>query len=200
MKKRIPVHIPHDTLSEQLEVMVGQSVTEINDHWDLMRPHYTGVHEARFADGSAFYVKNSDGLERNPFAFPDLPTAYDHVGIYEILKDKRFFHPDSKFVLTECEDGYRLIYASPAMDSTTNVQRRLNRFPRDLLPGRIEILNEVLPHDHRSFDTGCMNNYGMINGELFYFDMHLFDRVPSSLFHYQKRPQVPHLHHVVPKK
>ncbi len=153
----------------------------INDVADTEVTYYKGVFEVELEDGSTWYIKTSDGLGR-PFSFETEESCQQHLSLYERLRDVGFYHPNSRFVASENKDSYRIISATPDMASVTHKKNQLVHFPEDQYIKQRDLLFSIIDRELLNGDVVAGRNYGVDNGKLYYFDMHIFKEVPSPMF------------------
>jgi hypothetical protein len=188
MSRFMPHHIGHLELIVELQAADQEfpsKLKHVRDVSDIEVPYYLGIHRATFKDGSIFYIKNSDGLAK-PFAFEDESTCNAHLDFYKHLREIEFYHPETRFIMSEGEHGFRILCASPELSTTLTKDRkkRLESFP--VIQYGIQG-EKILTIAHREYFHGDIfqsRNYGATeSGVLYYHDLHIFKSVPSELVH-----------------
>lgn len=144
---------------------------------------YEGVYEVKHADRSRTFVKSSL-LVAHPFGFDGKDAAGDHLAVYKGLAGESFYHPATFFSLSRKGDSERFgINASmPSMLTSNGRKSRMDCAARERFREKWSAFFGKWPLGIFNEDVVPIENYGLAqDGEFYYFDLHLFESIPSPL-------------------
>lgn len=141
--------------------------------------HYRNIYEAVHRDGSRSFVKSSTQIS-NPFTFDDKETAAKHMDVYKALTGEKLYDSRSFFALEKNGKGYGVVASMPAVTLVSGKNRT------GLLAERFnEKWSTIFSRWPLGFfheDVAHEFNYGLAeDGEFYYFDLNLFESIPSPL-------------------
>jgi hypothetical protein len=145
--------------------------------------HYSGVYETVHIDGSVSFVKSSMRLF-NSFAFGDRETAMKHLRVYRKFSEsgERFYDGRSFFAVEKGKKGYGVVACMPALLTHQGKKTRIGSFGREVFNSKWNAFFDRWPLGLFDGDVIPIHNYGLAeDGEFYYFDLHLFETIPSPL-------------------
>ncbi len=145
---------------------------------------YGGVYRVIQKNGDVKYIKSSlelSGSERR-FSFEDEETAKNHIDVYRKFAEIGFYHPESFFDIIQSGNEIGVMCAMPELATRNGIKKRIKEFPTEEFNKTWSGFFNEWPLGYFHGDVTVSTNYGISDeGNIHYFDLNLFECIPSPL-------------------